>query len=187
MNNLTKRRELAKTNNAHLQLLHPDCTMPFVIHLLAHMPFYTSYDDVGQLEIVKECLWFVMEPMVFKNDHYSFTFFKKTFESIKTCIDKVTAPEDDGPLSPSAQLVNYKIYCACDLALGLVMSKTQNFALKESPLKPQLHSKYYTRSKVVVENNLKCYLPESMQFPPPKRCGLEAEILGKMSKKVKRG
>lgn len=186
MNNLTKRRELIKTNNAYLQLLHPDCTMPFVIHLLAHMPFYTRYDDVGQLEIVKSCLWFIMEPMVFKNENYSFTFFKKTFESIKTCIDKVTAPEDDGPLSPSAQLINYRIYCACDLALGLVMSKTQNFALKESPIKPQLHSKYYTRCKMVVENNHKCYLPESMQFPPPKRCGLETEILGKMNKKVKR-
>lgn len=186
LNNLTKRRELIKTNNAYLQLLHPDCTMPFVIHLLAHMPFYTKYDDVGQLEIVKGCLWFIMEPMVFKNENYSFTFFKKTFESIKTCIDKVTAPKDEGSLSASAQLINYRIYCACDLALGLVMSKTQNFALKESPIRPQLHSKYYTRCKMVVENNHKCYLPESMQFPPPKRCGLETEILGKMNKKVKR-
>lgn len=51
--NLTKRRELVKTNVAFLQHLHPDCAMPFVIHLLAHMPFYTKYDDVGQLEIVK--------------------------------------------------------------------------------------------------------------------------------------
>lgn len=187
LNNLTKRRELIKTNNAYLQLLHPDCTMPFVIHLLAHMPFYTRYDDVGQLETVKDCLWFMMEPMVFKNENYSFTFFKKTFESIKTCIDKVTAPEDDGPLSDSAHLINYKIYCACDLALGLVMSKTQNFALKESPLRPQLHSKYYTRCKTVVENNHKCYLPDSMQFNPPKRCGLETEILNKTNKKVRRG
>lgn len=129
--------------------------------------------------------------MVFKNEHYSFTFFKKTFESIKTCIDKVTAPEDDRPLNAKeaeeAHGINNRIYCACDLALGLIMSKTQNFALKESPIKPQLHSKYYTRCKTVVENNHKCYLPESMQFPPPKRCGLETEILGKMNKKVKRG
>lgn len=187
LNNLTKRRELIKTSNAYY-VLHPDCTMPFVIHLLAHMPFYTKYDDVGQLETVKECLWFIMEPMVFKNESYSFTFFKKTFESIKTCIDKTTAPDDDGPLSPAAQLINYKIYCACDLALGLIMSKTQNFALKESPIRPQLHSKYYTRYKAVVENNHKCYLPESMHFPPPKRCGLETEVLGKTTnKKVKRG
>lgn len=186
LNNLTKRRELVKTNSS-FQIIHPDCTMPFVIHFLAHMPFYTRYDDVQQLEIVKECLWFIMEPMVFKNENYSFTFFKKTFESIKTCIDKSTAPEDDAPLSAEAQLINYKIYCACDLALGLVMSKTQNFALKESPIRPQLHSKYYTRSKAVAENNHKCYLPETMQFPPPKRCGLETEIFAKTNKKVKRG
>lgn len=68
LNNLTKRRELIKTNafsqkkdnsisqqkdNSIYQLLHPDGAMPFVIHLLAHMPFYTNYDDVAQLEIVK--------------------------------------------------------------------------------------------------------------------------------------
>lgn len=122
-----------------------------------------------------------------KNEHYSFTFFKKTFESIKTCIDKETAPENDGPLSADAQIVNYKIYCACDLASGLVMSKTQNFALKESPIKPQLHSKYYTRSKCVIENNIKSYLPESMQFQTPKRCGLETEVSGKPNKRIKRG
>lgn len=121
------------------------------------------------------------------NENYSFNFFKKTFESIKTCIDKATAPEDDGPPSPSAQLINYKIYCACDLALGLVMSKSKNFAFKESPIRYQLHSKYYTKSKQVVENNYKCYLPEVMQIPPPKRCGLETEMLGKTNKKVKRG
>lgn len=182
LSNLTKRRELIKTNIAYSQLLHPDCTMPFVIHLLANMPFYTRYDDVSQLETVKECLWFIMEPMVFKNENYSFTFFKKTFESIKTCIDKVTAPQDGATLSASAELINYKIYCACDLALGLVMSKTQNFALKESPIKPQLHSKYYTRGEQFSENNHKCYLPESMQFPPPKRCTLETEMTKKMKK-----
>lgn len=124
--------------------------------------------------------------MVFKNENYSFTFFKKTFESIKTCIDKVTAPEDEGQLSATARLVNYKIYCACDLALGLVMSKTQNFALKESPLKPQLHSKYYVRCKLLCENNLKSYLPDSMQFPPPKRCGLDTDNAARANKKVKK-
>lgn len=184
--NLSKRREFIKTNSAYQSIMYPDCCMPFVIHLLAHMSFYTKYDDVEQLEIVKNCLWFIMEPFVFKNENYSFTFFKKTFECIKICIDKVTAPEDDGASSTAANLINFKIYCACDLALGLVMSKTQNFASKESPVRPQLHSKYYKQSKRATENNFKNYLPESMQFPPPKRCGLENEMLGKANKKVKR-
>ncbi|KAG9509341.1 Sister chromatid cohesion protein PDS5-like B [Fragariocoptes setiger] len=180
------KRDLIKTNNAYLQALHPDCAMPYVIHLLAHMPFFVKYDDVAQLETVKECLWFIMEPMVLKNENYSFTFFKKTFESIKTCIDKQTAPEEGHHMSSSATAINYKIYSTCDLALGLVMSKTQNFLLKELPIKPQLHSKYYTRCKSAVENNLKSYLPEEMQFAPPKRCGLENEAAGKTTKKLKR-
>lgn len=35
---------------------------------------------------------------------------------------------------------------------------------------------------MAADNNLKCYLPTEMQFAPPKRCGLEAEILGKITK-----
>lgn len=37
-------------------------------------------------------------------------------------------------------------------------------------------------SPLAQDNNLKCYLPPEMQFAPPKRCGLEAEILGKITK-----
>jgi hypothetical protein len=37
-------------------------------------------------------------------------------------------------------------------------------------------------SPSAADNNLKCYLPTEMQFAPPKRCGLEAEILGKITK-----
>lgn len=122
--------------------------------------------------------------MFIKNENFSFLFFKKTFECIKTCIDKVTAPET-GQMSADARLVNYRIYCACDLALGLVMSKTESYAAREGP-QPSLHSKYYIRSKSPCENNNKCYLPESMQFAVPKRCVTESEVVGKTNKKIKR-
>lgn len=124
--------------------------------------------------------------MVLKNENYSFTFFKKTFESIKTCIDKVSAPEEGQPMSAHASMTNYKIYSACDLATGLVMSRSQTFVLKELPIKPQLHSKYFARCKSAIENTNKNYLPQEMQFPPPKKCGLETEMLNKQNKKVKR-
>ncbi|CAG2111748.1 unnamed protein product, partial [Medioppia subpectinata] len=185
--NLAKRRELIKSKSvANMKSIMPDCVMPYVIHLLAYMPFYIKYDDVSQLEIIKDCLWFIMEPLVLKNEHYSFSFFKKTFENIKVCVDRVSQSQEADPNFPTtnqmATMTNYKIYCGCDLALGLVMSKTQNFLLKDFPVQPSLPSKYFTVSASASDNNLKCYLPTEMQFAPPKRCGLEAEILGKITK-----
>ena len=52
--NLAKRRELIKSKSvSNLKSVMPDCVMPYVIHLLAYMPFYVKYDDISQLEIVK--------------------------------------------------------------------------------------------------------------------------------------
>ena len=170
--NLAKRRDLVKSKGVvNLKSTMPDCVMPYVIHLLAHMPFYTQYNDKDQLEVVKgelrlllyhvvtcflptDCLWFIMEPLVLKNEHYSFSFYKKTFENIKTCVDRVSAAaeveqqnQSNGDSLPNnnnmTTMTNYKIYCACDLALGLVMSKTQNFLLKDFPVQASLPGKYY--------------------------------------------
>lgn len=167
MMNLAKRRDLVKSKAVtNLKATMPDCVMPYVIHLLAHMPFYTQYDDVKQLELVKECLWFIMEPLVLKNEHYSFSFYKKTFENIKTCIDRVsatTANENEtnggsnGSAPTIATMTNYKIYCACDLALGLVMSKTQNFLLKDFPVQPSLPGKYYMGKFLTLHTSLFIY------------------------------
>ena len=186
--NLSKRRDTCKgKNNVNLKAILPECAMPYVIHLLAHMPFYAQHDEVAQLNIVKDCLWFFMEPLVLKNEYFSFSFYKKTFENIKVCVDKVSlarAPEGatDEEVAAAVQNINFKIYSCCDLALGLIMSKTQNFLSREFPIQPSLPGKYYSVSKEAKENNLKNYLPSTMQFAPPKRCSLENEILSKITK-----
>jgi len=52
--NLQKRRDLIKSKSViNIKSVMPDCVMPYVIHLLAHMPFYTNYDDIHQLDVVK--------------------------------------------------------------------------------------------------------------------------------------
>ena len=54
MLNLAKRRDLVKSKCvSNLKATMPDCVMPFVIHLLANVPFYNQWDDVTQLETVK--------------------------------------------------------------------------------------------------------------------------------------
>ena len=46
----------------------------------------------------------------------------------------------------------------------------------------QLNFPPFSVSPSAADNNLKNYLPQEMQCAPPKRCGLEAEILGKITK-----
>lgn len=185
--NMIKRRDIVKTRmTPNLKSVVPECVMPFVIHLLANMPFYTQHDDIDQLEKIKECLWFILEPLVLKNELYSFSFFKKTFENIKQCVDRVTASQmktsnNDPNIVKMATIVNHKIYSVSDLAMGLVICKTQNFLLKEFPVPPSLPGKYFTASSNAV-NVTKNYLPVEMQFQPPKRCGLETEMLGRITK-----
>lgn len=91
-----------------------------------------------------------MEPLVLKNELFSFSFFKKTFENIKMCVDRITLSQlknspNNEALAQNGRDVNYRIYAACDLGLGLVMSKTQNFLLKEFPVLPSLPGKYFSR------------------------------------------
>lgn len=66
MLNLAKRRDLVKSKCvANMKATMPDCVMPYVIHLLAHAPFYTIWDDVSQLETVKGKPHFLItEPVV---------------------------------------------------------------------------------------------------------------------------
>lgn len=164
--NINKRRDLLKQQPLapnKLFTLLPDYVMPYAIHLLAHDISFKQHDDVASLLRTRDCLWFVMEPLILKNENYSFSFFKKLIESIKQTRDK-QSPDDD--------LANMKLYAVCDLALGLVMSKTTNFVLKEFPVEPKLPSKLYSEPDETI-NNTKIYIPANLHINPPKKSGLE--------------
>lgn len=63
--NYVKRRDLVKARcTQNLKSIVPECVIPMAIHLLAHMPFYTQYDDVRQLQIVKGKLKFCHVPLI---------------------------------------------------------------------------------------------------------------------------
>lgn len=52
--NMVKRRDIVKSRlTPNLKSVVPECVMPFVIHLLANMPFFTQHDDIDQLEKLK--------------------------------------------------------------------------------------------------------------------------------------
>lgn len=169
LTNVNKRREYLKQNpltTAKLYHYLPDYVLPYTVHLLAHDPAFKKYDDLNSLLKLKDCLWFIMEPLM-KHDNYSFSFFKRLLEAIKQTKDK-QSPNDD--------IANLKLYAVSDLALSLVISKTTNFVVKEYPVEPTLPSKLYTeQDKSYI--NLKTYLPPELIVNPPKKSGLELEML----------
>ena len=79
------------TSNANLaeQLckVMPDYMMVFAIAALAHHPEFESTSDVETLKRIRNALWFVMEPLMSKNDNFSFGFYKALVEKIKNHVD----------------------------------------------------------------------------------------------------
>jgi sister-chromatid-cohesion protein PDS5 len=64
---------------------------------------------------MKQALWFVLEPLITKNENYSYMFYQDMIQKMKNCTDALN-PDDD--------LSNKKIYAVCDLALGIVHSRS---------------------------------------------------------------
>lgn len=101
---ITRRRDYVKTltmgagqmEKAMGQLPHilPDYMLVFAIPVLAHDPSLTRWDDVVELTKSKQCLWFILEPLVTKNDYFSYGFYRTLIERMKNHKDAVR-PDDD--------------------------------------------------------------------------------------------
>jgi len=44
---------------------------------------------------IKECLWFILEPLIIKNDSYSFGFYKTLVERMKNSKDALDSSNDE--------------------------------------------------------------------------------------------
>lgn len=138
LKNISIRREYLKQNpmaNEKLLSLLPEYVVPYMIHLLAHDPDFTKPQDIDQLRDIKECLWFMLEVLMAKNENNSHMFMKKMCESIKQTRD-AQSPDD-----PKA---NEKLYTVCDVALCVMNSKIA-ITLAEPPKEPMLPSRFYTQ------------------------------------------
>lgn len=101
---INRRRDYVKTltmgtgqvDKAMSQLPHilPDYMLVFAVPVLAHDPHLTKWDDVQELTKAKQCLWFILEPLVTKNDYFSYGFYKSLIERMKNHKDAVR-PDDD--------------------------------------------------------------------------------------------
>lgn len=102
---ITKRREYVKSltmgnsqsaDKALSQLPHilPDYMLVFAIPVLAHDPALSRWDDVQELTKAKQCLWFILEPLVTKAEYFSYGFYKTLIERMKNHKDALR-PDDD--------------------------------------------------------------------------------------------
>ncbi|XP_053474983.1 sister chromatid cohesion protein PDS5 homolog A isoform X2 [Ictalurus furcatus] len=137
LKNISVRREYIKQNpmaQEKLLSLLPEYVVPYMIHLLAHDPDFTKPQDFEQLRDIKECLWFMLEVLMTKNENNSHSFLRKMVENIKQTKD-AQAPDD-----PKA---NEKLYIVCDVALFVITNKSTSCHL-DSPKDPVLPIKFFT-------------------------------------------
>jgi len=139
----------------------PDFMLVFAITVLAHHPDFESTQDIDFLKRIRQALWFIMEPLMSKNEHFSFGFYKGLVEKIKQKVDAI-----------DEEVYNEKLWAVCDLAISLLFSKTTNFELKEFPAKLNL-SQLYFKDHPDGENfvNGNTYIPTEMIYQPPKKAG----------------
>nr|XP_015200905.1 PREDICTED: sister chromatid cohesion protein PDS5 homolog A [Lepisosteus oculatus] len=137
LKNISIRREYIKQNpmaNEKLVSLLPEYVVPYMIHLLAHDPDFTKPQDFEQLRDIKECLWFMLEVLMTKNENNSHAFLRKMVENIKQTKD-AQAPDDPK--------TNEKLYVVCDIALFVIVNKSTACHL-DSPKDPVLPTKFFT-------------------------------------------
>ncbi|XP_052794341.1 sister chromatid cohesion protein PDS5 homolog A-like isoform X2 [Mya arenaria] len=158
--NIQRRRDFLKQNQVlggKLFQYLPDYVMPYTIHLLAHDPDLRSYEEVGALKNIKECLWFMMEPLVARSEEYNYHFFRRLIENIKQAKDLQNPDED----------TNKKLYAVCDLALGLLQKNLTNIVLKDSNVDPVLPGKLFSKPNKESLNST-VYLPKDFNFEKKK-------------------
>lgn len=160
--NINKRRDYLKQNQNLKGLMTsvlPDYVLPFTIHLLAHDPDFKTYDHMESLKNLKECLWFILEPLTGRAEDYNYAFLRRMIEKIKQTKD-VQGPHDEE--------MNKKLYAVCDVALGLMNVRSTNITLKDSNVEPPLPSKLFTKADPSYKN-LQSYLPKDFPFDAKRR------------------
>ncbi|CAL8333941.1 unnamed protein product, partial [Lota lota] len=155
LKNITVRREYIKQNplaQEKLVSLLPEYVVPFMIHLLAHDPDFTKPQEYDQLKDIKECLWFMLEVLMTKNENNSHAFLRKMVENIKHSKD-AQCPDD--------AKATEKLYIVCDVALFVIANKSTACHL-ESPKDPVIPSKFFLVQDKDFKND-KDYLSAEMR------------------------
>ena len=72
----------------------PDYMFVFAVPILTHFSGFETYEDVDMLKKMQGALWFILEPLMMRNENFSFGFYKALAEKMKIQKDK-KCPDDD--------------------------------------------------------------------------------------------
>ncbi|KAK7077880.1 Sister chromatid cohesion protein PDS5 A [Halocaridina rubra] len=165
---ITKRRDYIRSitmsggnekASGQLHSIMPDYMLVFAIPLLAHCPDFKDPTDISQLTQIRSALWFILEPLMTKTDVYCFGFYKALVEQMKNHKDAVK-PEDE--------ITNQKLWAVCDLAMGLILTKTTSFEMKVFPSDLRIPPLYFKKHEDPNFVNVISYLPYELQVTAPK-------------------
>jgi len=67
------------------------------------------------------------------------------------------------PFFSAFYFISQKLWAVCDLAMGLLLSKTTNYEMKEFPADTRVPTMYFRRHEDALWVNAKSYLPPDMQ------------------------
>ncbi|XP_003426788.1 sister chromatid cohesion protein PDS5 homolog B isoform X2 [Nasonia vitripennis] len=161
---INKRRDYLKTmsmtvveramGQGKLPHILPDYMLVFAVPILAHDPEFTSHTSISHLKVIQQCLWFILEPLITKNEYYCYGFYKNLIERMKNHKD-AWKPDDEE--------MNYKLWAVCDMAMNVVFTKTTNFDMKEFPSDTRIPTMYFKRTEEIFSNT-KNYLPAELQI-----------------------
>jgi len=173
INDIAKRRECIKAlsftggeNADQLPNIMPDYMLCFAVVILTHLPIYETNKDVQVLEQLKNALWFILEPLMVKNENFSLQFYKMLLEMMKSHIAASEQPSD---------VLNHKMWALCDLSLTIIMSKATSYNdfNKEFPFRPSVPPLYYKSHPegTNFENQI-TYIPAEMAVLPKTKIGM---------------
>jgi len=167
---INKRRDYMKTlmmsggsekASAELPHIMPDYMLVFAVPVLTHDPNFTTHEDIEYLKRIRQALWFILEPLMLKNENYSFGFYQELIQKMKNCKDALKSEE---------QSVNLKLWAVCDLAMGIITTRTTNFERKEFLSDARIPPMYFKASEDGSNmQNVKSYLPPELQHQAPKK------------------
>lgn len=66
----------------------------FAVAVLTRSPVYKDNRDEESLTLMQQCLWFIIEPLITKNDSYNFGFYKEMLDRLKLYVDAVEPTND---------------------------------------------------------------------------------------------
>eukprot|EP00057_Strongylocentrotus_purpuratus_P033215 XP_790621.2 PREDICTED: sister chromatid cohesion protein PDS5 homolog A [Strongylocentrotus purpuratus] len=152
--NIATRREYLKNHTltaTQMISVLPEYVIPYTIHLLTHDPDFMTLKDSEALSDIKECMWFMLKPLIDKAENCSFM--RKLLETIKQMKDAQCIDDRSR---------NRKMYALCDLTLGLLQNKAPFLSIKDHPGDILLPRKLFYKPRKLLHNKDN-FLPKRFQ------------------------